>query len=905
MTSLRDVSVGAVWRRADFHLHTPGVRQFSVDESLLLSDGGRPKLIDQYISALATAGIELGAVTDYQGVRKEWFEPLCEGAKERGIVLLPGAELDLEVGKGLHLLIVFDPKTSPDSINKAIAHIDKGGGDLFTDRSLEHRSIRLRGSLEAALRELRNQLPCVVIAAHANEAKGLFKAIKVGEAGELIREGLIDAIDKCDDAKMLLQSTSPKNTHIESLACIVGSDPKALADIGTKKLDGKVRATWIKLSGIDVGGLRLAMHDPDVRVLRRPPAPIRHDRIVSMEVSGGFLNDIRIRFSDDLTTLIGGRGAGKSAILETLRYALDIDPYSDHTERLSLVERALGSGGQVRVVAERPGSSGSQQIEIKRIRGQRPRIVDLGTGETLAIAPSDVFGQGRIPTILLQREIAAVSRSDEFRRRLLDDLVGDDARRADSEVRRLLVELEDNTRAISAVADAVSKAEAAGQRLATIESEIAYFNQQGVANKLSKHSALAADGARVEAASADIGGALEMQAEFADEVRDAVTTAWSTLGAAQSEQSGPLRELAEHTSRARVVIDSALAAIGSELGALSTAIVAVEKGWPDKIAAVASELRRIELEMGVDRIDSQHYLDAVAERTSLRPIAESSRRAMKRLAELEEQREKLRRDLQDVRRAAFETRARAARKVNKTLSGKLKLDVTYLGDVSRFGEELAALLRGSGIGKDAIEQMTSTDSVDGLELTQAIALGSGELARRFGLTPATSDRLVKWAADHPDRVSRLEGLAPSDQVSMALIVDHRPRDLSELSGGQRATALLLLLFAQGDRVLVLDQPEDDLDNRFVFNDVVELLRDEKGTRDPSRRRQIIVATHNANIPVNGDAELVVSLADNSGNSEVVRRGSIDDAPIRDEIRAVLEGGEEAFRRRAEKYGTLE
>lgn len=905
MTSIPDVSIGAVWRQADLHLHTPGVRQFSVDEALLLTPEGRSTLIAEYVTALATAGIELGAVTDYQGVRKEWFEPLRDAAGQRGIVLLPGAELDLEVGKGLHLLAVFDPTASPDSINKAIAHIDKSNSELFTDRSVDHRSIRLRGSLEEALRELRNQLPCVVIAAHANEAKGLFKAIKVREAAELMREGLIDAIDKCDEAKTLLKTADCHGPHIESLACIVGSDPKSLADIGTKQLNGKLRATWIKLSAIDVGGLRLALHDPDVRVLRRPPAAIRHDRIVSMEVSGGFLNDIQIRFSDDLTTLIGGRGAGKSAILETLRYALDIDPYSDQTERLSLVERALGSGGQIRVLAERPGSSGSQQIEIRRIRGQRPRVVDLGTGDTLAIAPSDVFGQGSIPTILLQREIAAVSRSDEFRRRLLDDLVGDDARRADTEVRRLSGELADNTRAISAAADAVDKADAAAQRLATIESEIAYFNQQGVADKLSRHSKLAADGARVEGASADISSALDLHAEFADELRDAVTRAGSALGATQSEQSPALRELASHASRARVAIDSALDAIGSELGALSTAIDAVGRAWPDKIAAVASELRRIEQEMGVDRIDSQHYLDAVAERTGLRPLAESGRRATKRHTELEEQRAKLRRELQDARRAAFEIRARAARRVNKTLSGKLKLDVTYLGDAGRFGEELAALLRGSGIGKDTIEQILSNDSVDGVELTDAIALGSGELARRFGLTPAMCDRLAKWAADHPDRVSRLEGLAPSDRVSIALIVDHRPRDLSELSGGQRATALLLLLFAQGDRVLILDQPEDDLDNRFVFDDVVELLRAEKGTRDPKRRRQIIVATHNANIPVNGDAELVLSLADNSGNCEVVGRGSIDDAPIRDEIRAVLEGGEEAFRRRAEKYGTFE
>lgn len=80
--------------------------------------------------------------------------------------------------------------------------------------------------------------------------------------------------------------------------------------------------------------------------------------------------------------------------------------------------------------------------------------------------------------------------------------------------------------------------------------------------------------------------------------------------------------------------------------------------------------------------------------------------------------------------------------------------------------------------------------------------------------------------------------------------------------------------------LVLDHPEDELDNRFIYDDVVSLLRAEKGVVDPQRRRQIIVTTHNANIPVNGDAELVLSLVDEGGRCVVRTRASIDDATVR-------------------------
>ena len=114
----------------------------------------------------------------------------------------------------------------------------------------------------------------------------------------------------------------------------------------------------------------------------------------------------------------------------------------------------------------------------------------------------------------------------------------------------------------------------------------------------------------------------------------------------------------------------------------------------------------------------------------------------------------------------------------------------------------------------------------------------------------------------------------------------------------------MLVFALRHRPLVLDQPEDDLDNRFVYEDVVALLREEKGLSEPSRRRQMIAATHNANIPVLGDAELVLALEAGEDRCQVMGRASIDDGRTRAQIKSLLEGGDEAFRRRAEKYGGL-
>ena len=123
------------------------------------------------------------------------------------------------------------------------------------------------------------------------------------------------------------------------------------------------------------------------------------------------------------------------------------------------------------------------------------------------------------------------------------------------------------------------------------------------------------------------------------------------------------------------------------------------------------------------------------------------------------------------------------------------------------------------------------------------------------------------------------------------------RSLDDLSTGQKATAVLLLLLLESPGPLVVDQP-DDLDNRFITEGVVPKIRDEK------RRRQFVFATHNANIPVLGDAELIVGLASEAGKAHITpeHMGFIDVRPVREIVEETLEGGKEAFEMRRLKYG---
>jgi ABC-type cobalamin/Fe3+-siderophores transport system ATPase subunit len=116
-----------------------------------------------------------------------------------------------------------------------------------------------------------------------------------------------------------------------------------------------------------------------------------------------------------------------------------------------------------------------------------------------------------------------------------------------------------------------------------------------------------------------------------------------------------------------------------------------------------------------------------------------------------------------------------------------------------------------------------------------------------------------------------------------------------LSDGQRNTAALALLLAQEGGPLVIDQPEDELDSNFVFRELIPMLRKVKSNR------QIIMATHNANLPVNGDAEFVYAFEANNNQGVAISHGGLDREDVTKAVLDIMEGTEEAFRRRREKY----
>jgi predicted ATPase len=162
-----------------------------------------------------------------------------------------------------------------------------------------------------------------------------------------------------------------------------------------------------------------------------------------------------------------------------------------------------------------------------------------------------------------------------------------------------------------------------------------------------------------------------------------------------------------------------------------------------------------------------------------------------------------------------------------------------------------------------------------------------------------SNFLQREVAKAPELLDRLLIFAPED----ALEIEYSPRGdgtgfraIGQASAGQRAAAMLAFLLAHGTEPIVLDQPEDDLDNHLIYQLVVRQIRENKV------RRQLIVVTHNPNIVVNGDAEMVYALGMRGGACRVQESGSLQEPSVRREVCDVMEGGREAFHSRYIRLG---
>jgi len=836
------------------------------------------------IEACKASDVEVIAVTDHYEIRTG--QRLIAEAEKAGIAAFPGFEA---VSKdGVHLLCVFERGSSLDAVDRAI-----GACGIIARTAASP-----VGDLDALeLLEKSEQWGALCIAAHVAGPGGLLKQLSGQSRIRAWRSEYLHAValpgpvsDAPTDLRPILENRNPDYERHHPPAVVNATDVSAPEDFAQAR-------AWceVKMSEISLAGLRHAFLDPQSRVrITGDPEPLERTELVAIRWDGGFLDGITLPLNDNLNVLVGGRGAGKSTLVESVRYVLELEPAGESAarEHAGIVRNVLRSGTRIALLVRSHRPSRAEYV-VERTVPNPPVVRDAVTGRVLDLRPSDVAPRTEVYG---QHEISEIARSPDRRTRVLERFVEHNPDLADRKkgVTRALADsrrrLLDGERDLLGVTERL-------EALPGLEETLKRYKSAGVEERLAERSVLVREEALLRSAEErldpfetlgrDLRTELPLDRTFVSEGALAELPGADTLRALDGILSGLDVDLDETAQRLEAAITRARSGIHD-----------VRKRWDIRREKVENAYQRILRDLQKDHVDGAEFIRLRQQIEVLRPLHDQRAALQRSLDALRERRRALLVEWEDLKAQEFRGLERAAKKVTRRLRGRVNVGVRHAAD----RESLLALLRNhvGGRLKEACDQLEQRPQLSLTELAEAMRAGPIELQQRFGIGGAAAQRLAEAS---PETIMLIEELDLPSLTEVELNVardgdDEHWQPLDALSTGQKATAILLLLLLESDAPLVVDQPEDDLDNRFIAEGIVPRMREEK------RMRQFVFSTHNANIPVLGDAELIVGLSATGDQSEVAsgHLGSIDMKSVRDLVEELLEGGHDAFEQRRRIYG---
>ena len=299
-----------------------------------------------------------------------------------------------------------------------------------------------------------------------------------------------------------------------------------------------------------------------------------------------------------------------------------------------------------------------------------------------------------------------------------------------------------------------------------------------------------------------------------------------------------------------------------------------------------------ELQAGAGALTRQ--VDVLTEREAqLGALEELFNDRAAKVSELQRLRRSIFEGLEAAQAERYNSRVNIANKLKDDLGPEIRADVIESGMTDGYANVISAALRGSGLHYNTLAPLFATH-MSPLELVEAVE--SNDVQAITEAVEISAERVVNVIAYLQTRhLTDLITAPVDDAVELYLLdgVEYKASD--NLSIGQRCTVVLPILLSGHGELLIIDQPEDHLDNAFITETLVERLR-ERQSDD-----QFILASHNANIPVLGEADLVIRFGSDGRRGFVEHADKLDAPSTVRAITSVMEGGVEAFERRAVFY----
>ena len=905
-----DRTPGAKWWRVDFHTHTP----HSWDAyRTVKSKTGVPTITEQeWLLAHMAVGLDAVVVTDHNG--GGWIDGLKSEYQSlaatkppgfRPLAIFPGVEVT--TAQNIHLLVVFETTNGSSDIARILQLA------RYSDEQGDHSSAGESGVVPFVEDMQAQGVDSIVIPAHVNGAKGLLGSeVPFDTRKKALNHPLIYALE-CTHSKQPDWNLADYAVGKKSFATVFGSDSHEQGEIGR-------RTTWVRMAEPTLEGLRIALLDGDPSVQPfvpgEKPGPNAACRICRITISDtrqiGRTQREQIDFNPSLNAIIGGRGTGKSSIIELIRKTTKRGEASWRTDQdirrtYDDLLRAMTDDPTQKPVIELDYELHGQIFRLRWSKADGYALSEqqpdgsfspaVGAGEAWETRfPMRIFSQKQLyafrkqTAALLDEVDAAPQLGVPEWKRIWERKAGDFVQlrgkiaALDSELQQranLQAQLEDKQREIRVLEDSGHKA--VRQQLALRR------RQRGELEKWDASSAPLA--ATVEEAAAML----------------ALSPLALTPGIPALEEESRLAAASEKFRSELVKEATVLRAAGQRIELARAAWLAerAASGWQQRNDESEAAYRQlIETLAGKTNVPPEQYGQLVQQEQVLKKQIEKLDAQATEKDSLNQRADALLKEIEIHRKLLSTNRTDFLKKLFDEKSN-LKATLKPRGDINGGIDDLRNILgREQGVSDSEFENIATYLSAasDTADLDARVGKVKTALlhVNRTGELPSDASGL-SWNRPF---LSHLKTRSTEDASKVLLWfppddLDLRYRQgssgkfkpLKDASAGQVTAAVLAFILAQGDEPLILDQPEDDLDNQLIYDLIVRELRANK------QRRQVIVVTHNPNIVVNGNADLVIPLHVENGQTSIPVRGALQNAEVREWVCDIMEGGREALERR--------
>lgn len=912
--------VGLKWYKCDFHLHT------------MKSKCYRDKDIDtpqSWVEEVKQKGLKCIAITDHNDYRGiDEIKQLCE---ENDIIAFPGVELSCDSSK-VHLLILFDTTCSGENVRDFLSSVGIYSETLGDSASTG------QGTIDQVCEKAQG-MGVLVIAAHIDEFNGICE-ISYDNVNKLLDRQYLSAVQvvnvdvwekyqadhNIDAACAKLSEKYGReiskdkakewyNTYLQALKsdlpllsfsdnpCDEGQSKHGLWGIGRSY-------TWLKMhTGPDLESVRQAFLSFDMRVRnifesRNIPDIEPELWIQKVEIENTLLNEndtIEVSFNPQLNTIIGGRGSGKSSIIRVIAGGTK----SFDAENLDLIKAEQDNfykqvnkkdkkgifqkDSKITMYLNRAEQSYKLEIDdIQNMENQSRKLYRLEEGEWIEI--SDVnyldFFKAQIYTQKQIYELAIDSNSllSIIDRDIqeIDQVVIDKDTKLNKVIAKCL-EINDLEKTIREETRYITE-------LKDIEEQISRYESSGISEVLKKKQ-------KFETQSKIFNDYYRTRNEQSEQLRKALDdlepgdekiTIIEDL-----ELKDIMTQAVERYAQRKNSIKEILDLINLDLENLKKEVE--DSGWQNTGKDIATQYNEVVSKLRNEGINFDKLDELLEKKKSKINDLDKVRVSKEKLEIIQEERKQLYAEYSDASTQISQMRT-------KFLNNVIGQDTNVKFQIQRRRNRVSFIQ----MMKTVLNKSNATIDED-IEMFADIFFGKDgtekfrEVVQNIRNKNNTTDYAARTRAAitemTPEAFARMIYFIPEDD----LVVSYKPEKskkyipLSNASAGQKTTAILTFLLAYGNLPLLLDQPEDDLDNKLVYDLIVTRLKKTKS------KRQIIVVTHNANIPVNGDAEYIISMDSDTDLIKTKYQGTMDDGNIRKEICDVMEGTQIAFEMRAKKY----